>query len=200
MRDPHLALHGLAVRKHGDAAAVAGVVGVPEADIRSTLKEAVEKGRAVATGDGYMLSPAGRVALAGTYSKVYAAQRSDAAFVSACDRFEAVNREIKALMTAWQTVEIGGEAIANDHGDKDYDSGLIARLGDLHERAEGVFRQLAAGLPRLALYGERLEAALDKAEDGEIDWVSGAQIDSYHTVWFELHEDLLRVLGRTREE
>ena len=27
-----------------------------------------------------------------------------------------------------------------------------------------------------------------------------AKIDSYHTVWFELHEDLLRMLGREREE
>jgi len=25
-------------------------------------------------------------------------------------------------------------------------------------------------------------------------------VDSYHTVWFELHEDLLRILGREREE
>jgi pyruvate,orthophosphate dikinase len=24
-------------------------------------------------------------------------------------------------------------------------------------------------------------------------------LDSYHTVWFELHEDLIRLAGRTRE-
>ncbi|NQV20995.1 MAG: hypothetical protein HQ511_06225, partial [Rhodospirillales bacterium] len=45
-----------------------------------------------------------------------------------------------------------------------------------------------------------LLAALEKAEDGETEFVSGAKVDSYHTVWFELHEDLLRILGREREE
>jgi hypothetical protein len=34
---------------------------------------------------------------------------------------------------------------------------------------------------------------------GAIDYVSGVKVDSYHTVWFELHEDLLRMLGRSRE-
>ena len=34
---------------------------------------------------------------------------------------------------------------------------------------------------------------------GEIDYVSGVKVGSYHTVWFELHEDLLRLLGRSRE-
>ena len=46
----------------------------------------------------------------------------------------------------------------------------------------------------------RLDEAYDKVLAGEHDWVSGARIDSYHTVWFELHEDLLRMLGREREE
>ena len=41
---------------------------------------------------------------------------------------------------------------------------------------------------------------LEKAEDGKVEWVSDARIESYHTVWFELHEDLLRLLGRQREE
>ena len=88
----------------------------------------------------------------------------------------------------------------NDHASKDYDDRLIDRLGALHERAEAILRQLAAGLPRLAIYAEKLEVALEKAEDGAIEWISGARIESYHTVWFELHEDLLRILGRTRQE
>jgi hypothetical protein len=29
--------------------------------------------------------------------------------------------------------------------------------------------------------------------------MSGVRVSSYHTVWFEMHEDLLRLLGRTRE-
>ncbi len=58
----------------------------------------------------------------------------------------------------------------------------------------------AAALPRLDRYRERLDAALARAEGGEIEFVSGAKIDSYHTVWFELHEELLRILDRTRAD
>ena len=34
----------------------------------------------------------------------------------------------------------------------------------------------------------------EKAEKGAVAWVSDAKIESYHTVWFELHEDLLRLM------
>jgi hypothetical protein len=30
--------------------------------------------------------------------------------------------------------------------------------------------------------------------------VSSPKIESYHTLWFELHEDLLRLLGKRRSE
>ena len=200
MTDTYLVLHGLAIKKHADAAAVAAAVGLDEAAVQAALDEAVAKGRAAHAGAAYSLTPVARVALDGAYSRLFAAQRADAAFIAAHERFEAVNRELKRLMTAWQTIEIDGESVLNDHTDKDYDDRLIDRLGALHERAEAILRQLAAGLPRLAIYAHNLEAALEKAEDGAIEWVSGARIESYHTVWFELHEDLLRILGRTRQE
>ena len=201
MSDSYLVLHGLAIKKHADAAAVAAALGLDEAEVQGALDEAVAKGRAARAGEAYSLharSPG--VALEGAYSRLFAAQRADAAFVAACERFETVNRELKQLMTAWQTIEIDGQSVLNDHGNKDYDDRLIDRLGALHERTEALLRALAAGLPRLAIYAGKLEAALEKAEDGAIEWVSGARIESYHTVWFELHEDLLRILGRTRQE
>ena len=168
--------------------------------MQAALDEAVAKGRAVRAGEAYSLTPVARVALDGAYSRLFAAQRADAAFAAAHERFEAINRDLKGLMTAWQTIEIDGESVLNDHTNKAYDDRLIDRLGALHERAEAILRQLSAGLPRLAIYAEKLESALEKAEDGAIEWVSGARIESYHTVWFELHEDLLRILGRTRQE
>ncbi len=200
MTNAYLVLHGLAIKKHADAAAIAAALGLAEDEVRAVLDEAIAKGRAVRAGEAYSLTPVARVALDGAYSRLFAAQRADTAFTAAHERFEAINRELKALMTAWQTIEIDGESVLNDHSNKDYDGRLIDRLGTLHERAEAVFRQLAAGLPRLAIYARKLEAALERTEDGAIEWVSGARIESYHTVWFELHEDLLRILGRTRQE
>ena len=200
MTDAYLVLHGLAIKRHADAAEVAAALGLDAAAVRAALEEAVERGRAARAGANYSLTPVARVALDGAYSRLFAAQRADAAFAAAHERFETINRDLKALMTAWQTIEIDGESVLNDHANKDYDDRLIDRLGALHERAEAILRQLAAGLPRLAIYARKLEAALEKAEDGAIEWVSGARIESYHTVWFELHEDLLRILGRTRQE
>ena len=59
---------------------------------------------------------------------------------------------------------------------------------------------MVESIGRFANYSAKLIKALEKSEDGELEWVSDAKLDSYHTVWFELHEDLLRLLGRSREE
>src|SRR5918994_378376 len=50
----------------------------------------------------------------------------------------------------------------------------------------------AAGVHRLAGSARR------RVEDGEHDWFTSPRIDSYHTVWMELHEELLVALGRER--
>jgi hypothetical protein len=200
MNEMHLALHGLAIKKHGAPEAVAGLMGIDAGRAKALLVQAVAEGRAVETGGAYMLTPTARMALDGEYSKVYADQRASREFVAAYERFEAVNKELKQLITEWQTIELGGQRVPNDHSSKAYDEAIIDRLGGLHERAEAVLKALGAGLPRLSIYAKKLLDALEKAEDGEIEWVSSAKIESYHTVWFELHEDLLRILGRERDE
>jgi hypothetical protein len=73
-------------------------------------------------------------------------------------------------------------------------------LGGLHEQAEPILVRLARKLPRLRYYADKLLAALEAAEDGDHEWVSDIRRDSYHTVWFELHEEVLRIMGREREE
>ena len=37
-------------------------------------------------------------------------------------------------------------------------------------------------------------------EDGEHSYIASPKVDSYHSIWFELHEDLIQLAGRTREE
>ncbi|GAC1310367.1 MAG: hypothetical protein NVSMB16_06960 [Acidimicrobiales bacterium] len=60
--------------------------------------------------------------------------------------------------------------------------------------------EIAQALDRFRAYGQRLADALARVEAGDTEWFTGAMVESYHTVWFELHEDLLRMLGREREE
>jgi hypothetical protein len=196
-----LALHGLAVKKAGSPAAVAAVIGAEEDEVEAALEAAVGAGRAAGAKGTFMVAPAGREWLDAQYPEAFAAFRADPAATEAYERFEKINRELLALFTDWQMIPAaGGERVPNDHSDADYDTGVIDRLGAQHERAERVLDSFAELEPRLGLYKERLDDAYDKALAGEIEWVSGARIDSYHTVWFELHEDLLRMLGREREE
>lgn len=195
-----LVLHGLAVKKAGTAAAVASVLGTSEEDAAGALAPARDAGRVIEAKGTYMLTPAGRTWLDEQYPSACAELRADPEFTAAYERFEVVNAEILDLFTRWQTVTIGGSAVPNDHTDEDYDNRIIDRLADIHERSVPGFEAFAAVDPRFSVYQQRFNAALDRILAGDKDWVSGARIDSYHTVWFELHEDILRLLGRTRRE
>lgn len=198
--DAHLVLHGLAIKKHADAAAVAKLVGLSAERVSAALADAVKRGRAAEAQGRYLLAPMARMALDGEYSKYYDGLRRNADFVEAYEGFEKINVDLKQLITDWQTMEVAGQRVPNDHSNQAHDERVIDRLGKLHERADKLFAKLAAGLPRLQIYRDHLLVALEKAEDGAIEWVSDARIDSYHTVWFELHEELLRLMGRVRVE
>ena len=195
-----LAVHGLAVRKAAGPAAVAVLLGLDEGAVTAALEAAAEQGLVAGARGMFMVAPAGQTWLAEQYPVRYAQAREDGALATAYERFEKVNTELLALFTDWQTVPTGATRVTNDHHDKDYDRKIVDRLGDLHERAERVVGRCAESQPRISRYLERLEIAYDHVLAGETDYVSGVRIDSYHTVWFELHEDLLRMLGRTRQE
>ncbi len=198
--DMHLVLHGLAIKKHASAKDVAEIVGLETGTVEALMAEAESRGRVAKAGGKYMLTAPAQMSLRSEYSRVYAEQRADAAMNAAYDEFEKVNAHLKQLITDWQTMEVSGSKVPNDHSDKHYDEKIVDRLGALHERAAPVLRRLAVGLARLEVYPRLLTAALENAEDGAVEWVSDARIPSYHTVWFEMHEDLLRVLGRERDE
>jgi len=195
-----LVFHGLAIKRHSTPAAVAELVDLPEDDVASTLQTAAATGRAAAVRDGFTLAPLARVALEARYASLFDHLRTDSAFVAAYERFEAINIGLKQTITDWQTVDVRGERVVNDHADEAYDSRIIDRLGAVHERVEPVLSALSAKLPRLKIYGRKLTEALEKAEDGGVEWVSDVRRESYHTVWFELHEDLLRIMGKARTE
>jgi hypothetical protein len=61
-----------------------------------------------------------------------------------------------------------------------------------------VCADLARALVRFRPYGPRLSGSLSRVEAGEHQWFTGALVESYHTVWFELHEDLLATLAIQR--
>jgi hypothetical protein len=199
---PHLhqVMHGVSVKKHCVAAEIAQVTGLDLVAVNAALTTAIAGGRVLEVDGRYLLSPAGQLILSGEYSRFYGQLRSNTDFVSAYERFEVINRDLKQIITDWQTIAVGGKRLPNDHTNRDYDAKIIDRLGQLHERIDPILKKFAASEPRLRYYQTALTTALTKAEDGEHAWVSEIKRPSYHTVWFELHEDLLRLVGRVREE
>lgn len=200
MQDLQLVMHGIAVKKYATVDDICSVSGLKSDTVTELVAQAVSKGRASEANGKYLLTPTGQVTLKAAYSKAYGALRRDENFVEAYEDFERINNDLKQAITEWQTIEIGGQTVINDHSDADYDSEVIDLIGDIHERVYIVFERLGRQESRLRRYREKLLSALEKAEDGDIRWVSDATIESYHTVWFELHEDLLRIMGREREE
>jgi pyruvate,orthophosphate dikinase len=196
----HLTLHGLAVKKYASASSVADATGTDALRVAAILDECVTRGWVVAAAGKYSLAPIGRTLLGNEYSRFYADVRKIPEFVAAYNEFDAINGSLKTLITNWQMIEIAGTAMANDHSNEDYDQKIIDRLGEFHEHADRVLAMLAKQVPRFQVYRDKLKVALERAEDGDIQWVSDVKIDSYHTLWFELHEDLLCTLGRTRAE
>jgi hypothetical protein len=200
MSKMHTLLHGLAIKKHATPREIAPLIGISESEVAELLERATKSRRAIEKHGKFMLSPLAQVALHYDYSRHCAQLRDTVLFVAAYEDFERINIELKSLITRWQTMETGGTRLPNDHSNRDYDLRIIDQLGQLHERAEVLLTKFEKVLPRFAYYRLRLLAALEQAEGGNIQWVSGATIESYHTLWFELHEDLLRLLGRLRSE
>jgi hypothetical protein len=140
------------------------------------------------------LSPEGRARLEG----LLADERSridTAAVLAAYGEFRSVNAEFKALVTDWQL----RNGQPNTHEDAGYDAAVLARLDDVHQRVAPVIADVAIQLPRLSRYSVKLQTALDNIHAGQTMWLARPLIDSYHTVWFELHEELILAAGRTRE-
>ncbi|MGB9308262.1 MAG: MarR family transcriptional regulator [Mycobacterium sp.] len=177
---------------------------IAPADIAATLGEepnAVAAAVTAATEAGLLiegktvrLSPEGRTRL----NELLAAERENAdqaAISAAYDKFRSVNADFKALVADWQLKE--GEP--NAHDDQEYDSAVLARLVDVHDRVTPVTAAVASQLPRLARYSDKLAAALAKIQLGDTTWLTRPIADSYHTVWFELHEELILAAGLTRE-
>lgn len=193
-------LHGVAVKKYATVAEIVSVTGIDPEQVRHAVEAATASGRLQVSGDKYVLTPLAQVATRFDYSRQFDTIRSDHAFRTAFDRFETINTNLKSLITRWQTIDGRGTHVANDHSDRDYDMEIISELGEINDEVADLLSTFESALQRFAYYRVNLNAALEKAEAGALEWVSSARVLSYHTLWFELHEDLLRILDKRRRE
>ena len=162
-------------------------------DLGADVDELVASGL-LADGPLLRLTPEGRARL-GELLDAERASVDPAVVAAAYTEFRSLNTEFKALVTDWQL----RNGQPNTHDDAEYDAAVLARLDAVHRQAVPLVDAVAAELPRLARYSEKLGAALDRVHGGDTTWLSRPLIDSYHTVWFELHEELILAAGLTRE-
>jgi pyruvate,orthophosphate dikinase len=154
-----------------------------------------ERGLCTKAGDILRLTKPGRDALALALADERA-HADPAAVATFYADFRVFNVELKQIMTAWQLKPNG---TPNDHRDADYDASVMQRLMDLHARIGPLLQRLAQLSPRLEAYGVRLARAAARVAAGDHRYVARVITDSYHTVWFELHEELISLAGLTRQ-
>lgn len=181
-----------AVRLKGEVspADLAATVDEDPATVAQAIAAGGEAGLLVPAGRKLKLSPDGRSRLEWLLQQ----ERSGidrASMAAAYEEFRCANADFKVVVSDWTLRD--GEP--NTHADADYDARVLARLAQVHARLLAVIATAGQQIPRLRGYADKLEAALQKIQDGDTVWLAEPVVDSYHTVWFELHEELLLAAG-----
>ncbi len=170
---------------------------IDDGDLNDELAGLVACGDVSEAPRGFSLTSTGRAHLASEL----AAERGqvDAGRIEdVYERFCALNGAFKTLIKDWQIRNLGGEEKLNDHTDQAYDAEIFARLREIDAGLQPVLAEIIALVPRLRAYPVRISEALSAVLGGDRTMMAAPIKDSYHTLWFELHEDLIDLSGRTR--
>jgi hypothetical protein len=198
-----LVLHAVRVKGMTDVAAVAQRFGLDHQLVLELLLDYEAMGWITrvrfADVDGWALTARGRAENERRLAAELDQSGARPAVVAAHGEFVVLNSGFLATVTNWQIRPTPTDPLAaNDHSDQAWDERVVNDLRDLGGRLAPVGEQLADALERFAGYPERYFAALNRVDRGERAWVAQPTIDSCHTVWMELHEDLLATLGLER--
>jgi pyruvate,orthophosphate dikinase len=189
-----LAIKGLTPAQ-GVADAVLSTPGV----VTPIIDQLVVDGLATTVAGAYRLSESGTRRA----SELRAAERdawgADRA-IAALDAFLDLDHRMKNAVTAWQLRDDAEGQVVNDHSDAAYDTAVLERLASLHADTVAWLTPIEPSLARLADYRVRLSRAIEQTLGGDHRYVASPRVDSYHGIWFELHEDLIQLAGRTRED
>ncbi|WP_067721123.1 hypothetical protein [Nocardia yamanashiensis] len=189
-----IVLQAIRLKGRPDGETLRNALGVIGPDLGSMLSGLVAQGHCTESHGRFSLSTAGRDRLATLLADER--ERIDHRLLDDCyTRFEHPNATLKQVVTDWQ---LRSPTLANDHTDPDYDMAVLARFGVVHQQFQPLLSEIIELVPRLWPYRARLQNAVRRVEAGEVKWLTAPLADSYHTVWFELHEELIGLSGRTR--
>jgi len=198
-----LTLHAVRVTGMTDAEAVARRTGLARDVVEDLLLDDQARGwvTRVAFADlaGWSLTEAGR--LEGERRLAEELERTGARAVveRAHDTFARLNERFLSTLTRWQIRPQPWDRLAaNEHDDPVWDGRVLDELASYQRRLGPLCAQASAALDRFAGYDDRFATALARAENGQLGWVDGPDVDSCHLVWLQLHEDLIATLGLER--
>ena len=186
-----------------DAAAVSRRTGVRRELAEDLLLDDQARGwvRRVAFADisGWSLTETGRLEGERRLAEELERTGTRPAVEHAHDTFARLNDRFLSTLTRWQLRPQPWDRLAaNDHDDPVWDGRVLDELASYGRRLGPLCAELTGALERFAGYDQRYAAALAHAEAGRVSWVDGVSVDSCHTVWIQLHEDLLSTLGLDR--
>jgi pyruvate,orthophosphate dikinase len=167
--------------------------------VRPVVEELASTGMVAAAPGSVRLTPAG-TAHAAALMEADGRRWGTANALQALDAFLPLDKRIKATVTAWQVRDIDGQQALNDHTDPAYDTAVLAGLEATHAEVSQWLNSVTDVSGRLRGYAARLDRAAAAVAAGDHRFVSSPRVDSYHSVWFELHEELIRLAGRTRPD
>jgi hypothetical protein len=202
--DPELLVPlALRLKGFGEVETISSVHGLAHDVTEAALAKMVEENKCVMRQvegvSKFVLTPTGREE--GEESLAHELEEVGVrnAVQSGYQRFLALNPAMLQLCTDWQVIDDGsGEQKLNDHSDTAYDQQIFDRLVELDREVGEILGTLEQALTRFDNYSSRFAVAMQKVLSGELEWLTKPIMPSYHTVWFELHEDLLATLGIDR--
>lgn len=136
---------------------------------------------------GWMLTGEGR----DLYESVLSESRTPEVVSRLSETYEdflKFNQHVKDLCAKWQAT--ADDAIRFE---------ILEGLAEICDKVAPSLTSAGQTVARFSAYPNRLASALARAHDDPRHVVSPS-VESYHTIWFECHEDYLLTLGRSRIE
>ena len=190
-------IHVLSIKGFAKEEILAATVGLEVLDVELMAQSLINEGLLESSRIGMKLTEKGKAAAA----KILEDAREKVDLVALETfylAFMPINQAYKKSVSSWQIKTVGESAEPNDHGDAEYDQQVLSEMFKDHGSLKLLVATHLASCPLLKDYARRLEKAYASVSAGDYQFVTGALIDSYHTVWFEFHEALIRLSGKDR--
>jgi hypothetical protein len=192
-----LTLHAVRLLGFADTSPAANRFGQHPDDVERLLIDAGANGWAVRSAfggtRGWSLTMAGRTENERLLLEELENAGGSAVVTGVLGDFEHVNAEVVAACSKLQLDWLSAEHRPRIGIDQDTHQSFTRALASANE----LEIHLTAVLPRFSGYAERLGKAVENAATDPA-WLTATDRDSFHRIWFELHEDLIATLGIRR--